>query len=228
MRRKNVKQISHSRVFPKYLKQLMNEFLSWFVLKVNASKPFIPVINEVLNQTNQKKINYIELNAGGGIETVKPFLDENVEVNISDFNEFNVQNIGVYLFVNSFHLLSVDKAIKALNDITEKGHPIVIVEGNNDSLWQIVGMTFFVPLTVLIASPFVKPFRFTRLIFTYVIPILPLILVIDGCLALIKLYNPNDLKELVSKLNTTSYEWKMGKNDNGRGGKIIYLTGIKK
>ena len=102
---------------------------------------------------------------------------------------------------------------------------MVVVEGNNDSLWQVVGMTVFVPLAVILSAPLVKPFRVTRLIFTYLIPVLPIVTMLDGFLALFKLYNPNDLNELVSEIPENNYTWKSAKADNGRGGKIMYLIG---
>jgi hypothetical protein len=120
--------------------------------------------------------------------------------------------------------LSTQQALNYLQAITEKGHPIVVVEGNNDNWWQAIGMTVFVPLTVLLTSPFVKPFRWTRLLFTYLIPVLPLIIVFDGVMALFRLYSPSDLDELTQEL--TEYEWTSGKAANGRGGKIIFLKGF--
>ncbi|MEZ4796094.1 MAG: hypothetical protein R2785_02885 [Flavobacteriaceae bacterium] len=227
MKRKQITQIINVGWFPKFLKSLIAEFLSWFVAKVNATKPFIPVIEDILNKTNHKRIINIEFNVGAGIETVKPFLKDDVTVDSIHISNFNTSEKGVYLFVNSFHQLNSEKAKKILQDIVDSGNPLVVVEGNNDSLWQIVGMTVFVPLTVLLTAFFVMPFRISRIIFTYLIPILPIIIVIDGCIALLKLYNPTDLLELTSSLERNNYDWKAGKNDNGRGGKIMYLTGRK-
>lgn len=227
MKRKQITQIINVGWFPKFLKSLIAEFLSWFVAKVNATKPFIPVIEDILNKTNHKRIINIEFNVGAGIETVKPFLKDDVTVDSIHISNFNTSEKGVYLCVNSFHQLNSEKAKKILQDIVDSGNPVVVVEGNNDSLWQIVGMTVFVPLTVLLTAFFVKPFRISRIIFTYLIPILPIIIVIDGCIALLKLYNPTDLLELTSSLERNNYDWKAGKNDNGRGGKIMYLTGRK-
>lgn len=227
MKRKQITQIINVGWFPKFLKSLIAEFLSWFVVKVNATKPFIPVIEDILNKTNHKRIINIEFNVGAGIETVKPFLKDDVTVDSIHISNFNTSEKGVYLFVNSFHQLNSEKAKKILQDIVDSGNPVVVVEGNNDSLWQIVGMTVFVPLTVLLTAFFVKPFRISRIIFTYLIPILPIIIVIDGCIALLKLYNPTDLLELTSSLERNNYDWKAGKNDNGRGGKIMYLIGRK-
>lgn len=225
MKRKQIKQISNLNWFPKLFKTLIAEFLSWFVLRANASKPFIPLILEILEASNTKNIINIHCNLGAGIDTLLPFLSKDIEVSSLHMNQFNTQHKGLYVYVNTFHQLPSNEARKSLKQIAASRNPVVVVEGNNDSLWQIVGMTFFVPLSVLLSAPFVKPFRISRLVFTYLIPIVPIVIVIDGCLALLKLYNPKDLQELVTNLNIPNYEWKIGKNENGRGGKIIYLTG---
>lgn len=227
MKRKQIKQIINTPWCPDFFKTLVAEFLSWFVVKVNATQPFIPVIDEITDKTQMKKIINIEFNTGAGIETVQPYLKEDITVISIPAEKIDTSEKGVYLFVNSFHQLNSAEAGTILQNIADGGNPVVVVEGNNDSLWQIVGMTVFVPLTVLLTAFFVKPFRISRIIFTYVLPILPIIIVIDGCLALLKLYSPDDLLELTSSIKTENYEWKAGKKDNGRGGKIIYLTGRK-
>lgn len=227
MKRKQITQIINTVWCPVLIKNMIAEFLSWFVVKVKATKPFIPVIDEVLVSTNSSKIINIDFNIGAGIESLAPMLRNEIEVYSVPNTEFNTQQEGVYLFVNSFHQLTVKQAKMKLNKVAESGNPVVVVEGNNDSLWQIIGMTIFVPLTVFCTAPFVKPFRISRLLFTYLIPILPIFIMIDGCLALLKLYSPKDLEEIISDLDISQYDWKVGKNDNGRGGKIIYLTGRK-
>ena len=169
----------------------------------------------------------IDFQIGAGIETLAPLLKKDVKLSSIPLSEFTGKTKGLYLFVNSFHQLDPKNAYDTLKNIAENENPVVLVEGNNNSLWQIVGMTIFVPISVLIMTPFIQPFRMTRFIFTYLIPILPLFIMIDGCLALIKLYSPNDLNELVSNINVPNYKWQLGKKANGRGGKIIYLKGWK-
>ena len=86
-------------------------------------------------------------------------------------------------------------------------------------------MLLFVPLTVILSAPFVRPFRISRLVFTYLVPILPLITSFDGAMALFKLYGLADLTELTRDVGGPAYTWRSGKLDNGRGGKIVYLFG---
>ena len=228
MRRTQITQIINTRWCPEIFKRLIAEFLDWFVVKINGTKPFIPVIEGVQNQMGSHPIINVDFNLGAGIKTVAPFFNKPFEILSVPIDSFNTSRLGTYLFVNSFHQLSELQARRILKDITNSKNPVIIVEGNNDSLWQIVGMMVFVPLTILLSAPFVRPFRWSRLLFTYLTPILPLFTVIDGCIALLKLYNPDDLKELTSTLADANYEWNIGKNDNGRGGKIIYLTGVAK
>jgi len=197
--------------------------MTWFVHKVKAAKPFMPVIEEGLQYEN--RVVVLEKKGGAGFETLEVFLDEGLEKIHVDSDTFEANEEGLYVSVNSFHQFDEDQARSILEKVASKQQPIAILEGNNDSLWQVFGMIVIVPLTVLLTAPLVKPFRIERLIFTYLIPILPLVIYIDGFLALFKLYAPQDLDELTASIEQEKYAWRSGRLDNGRGGKIIYLLG---
>lgn len=225
MKRKHVPQISMQSWYPEILRNCMYEFMTWFVHKTKAAKPFMPVVEEGLQQADN--IIVLDKPAGAGFETLAPFLNPDIPLQKVPIQNFTAENPGLYVSVNNFHHLSVKEAGSVLEKISAKGHPVVILEGNNDSLWQVFGMLVLVPLSVILTAPFVRPFRWSRLLFSWVIPILPLITCVDGFLALFKLYAPADLDELVSQISTQNYSWRSGKMDNGRGGKIIYLIGKK-
>jgi hypothetical protein len=223
MRRKQIPQITNAKWFPKFLTRCVHEFMTWFVNKVNAAKPFLPVIEEGLLHEN--RIVVINKKGGAGFETVDHLIQSKFDRTSVDSTNFSASEKGLYLSVNTFHQFNIQEAKAILTEVSHKRYPIVVVEGNNDSLWQVFGMTVIVPLTVLLTAPFVKPFRFERLIFTYIIPVLPIVTFLDGFLALFKLYPPSDLNELTSSIKAENYYWRSGKMDNGRGGKIIYLIG---
>jgi len=225
MKRKQMPQFMNQDWYPTLLKNLMYEFLTWFVHFVKAAKPFVSVVNEGLEYSKVNKIINIELNIGAGFETLKPFINQDIVVLDRTLERFDTNYDGLYTFINCFHQFNSENATNILTEISQKNHPVAVLEGNNNSLLQIFGMTIIVPLTILLTAPFVKPFRFSRLIFTYLVPVLPIVTFIDGSLALMKLYSPEDLDELVSKIKVSKYQWKSGKLDNGRGGKIIYLLG---
>ena len=225
MKRKHIPQFTNQSWFPNILKVCIFEFMTWFVGKVNAAQPFLPVIEKGLQHTKNQQIINIKSNIGSGFETVKPLLNPNIKTQETSIENILPKTEGLYLSINAFHQLNPVEAKNLLYKIAKNGQPLVIVEGNNDSLWQVIGMTIFVPLTVLLTAPFVQPFRFARLIFTYLIPILPVVTLLDGFFALFKLYAPADLDELTADILVENYNWESGKMDNGRGGKIIYLIG---
>ena len=225
MKRKQVPQISNQPWFPGHIRTLMHEFMSWFVGKVQAAKPFMPVIEEGLLHADDQQLINLKMAMGAGIETVIPHLPANIQVKHTPAQSPDTSKKGLYLSINSFHQLPPDQARELLTKVSQSRNPLAVVEGNNDSLWQVFGMVVIVPLSVLLTAPFVKPFRWSRLLFTYLIPILPVITFLDGFLALFKLYAPADLDELVSDIQVPDYQWRSGKMDNGRGGKIIYLLG---
>ncbi|MCB1316456.1 MAG: hypothetical protein KDK27_10910 [Leptospiraceae bacterium] len=228
MKRKQIPQLMNQSWFPSLFTELMMEFLTWFVNLVGAAKPFMPVIDAAMLSASRKHFINMDFQAGAGFETVAPRLDASWTVSHIPLQAvgFSAGESGLYLSINNFHQLHPDDARSILTEIARSRNPVAILEGNNDSLWQIFGMTVIVPLTVILSAPFVKPFRISRLLFTYVIPLLPCVTMIDGCLALVKLYSPADLRELTDSIDAPGeYIWETGKKDNGRGGKIIYLTG---
>ena len=227
MKRKEAPQFLNQPWVPEYLKNMVREFMTWFVGKIGAAKPFMPVIEEGLSHTKSRTILNIEHTNGAGIETVLPYLDSDIVIKPAVLDTPQEAQKGLYLSVNGFHQLGKEEASRLLTKAATSGNPIAVVEGNNDSLWQVVGMTIFVPLTIILTAPLVKPFRLGRILITYLIPILPIMTMLDGCMALFKLYAPADLDELVRSIQVPNYQWKSGKIDNGRGGKIIFLLGFQ-
>ncbi len=227
MKRKEAPQFLNQPWVPEYLKNMVREFMTWFVGKIGAAKPFMPVIEEGLSHTKSRTILNIEHTNGAGIETVLPYLDSDIVIKPAVLDTPQEAQKGLYLSVNGFHQLGKEEASRLLTKAATSGNPIAVVEGNNDSLWQVVGMTIFVPLTIILTAPLVKPIRLGRILITYLIPILPIMTMLDGCMALFKLYAPADLDELVRSIQVPNYQWKSGKIDNGRGGKIIFLLGFQ-
>ena len=134
---------------------------------------------------------------------------------------------GIAAFINTFHKLDAGEDRAALETLVAHDLDVVIGEGNNKSFRQVFGMTVLVPLTVLLLTPLIKPQRFWRYVFTYLVPILPLVIVWDGVAALFRLHRPEELEALAKSLGREDYVWKAGKRDNKRGGFVIYLMGYR-
>ena len=62
-------------------------------------------------------------------------------------------------------------------------------------------------ISALILTPFCKPLTFGQLIFTYLIPIIPVCYAWDGQASLARIYSERDIKSLLIGLEKSSYNW---------------------
>ena len=83
-------------------------------------------------------------------------------------------------------------------------------------------------LLVLLAMPFVRPFRWKAMLFTYVIPIIPLAAVWDGTVSCMRTYSPAEMLEMARSVTTNDdYEWSAGlKRTWSSFMPVSYLVGV--
>jgi hypothetical protein len=67
-----------------------------------------------------------------------------------------------------------------------------------------------VPLAVLALMPFARPFRWAHLLFTYLVPLTPLIVLWDGIVSMLRIYSPEKMKKLTEDLQAPDYAWEIG------------------
>jgi hypothetical protein len=77
-------------------------------------------------------------------------------------------------------------------------------------------------------TPFFRPFRFSRLLFTYIIPVIPFCQIWDGIVSIIRLYKPEELLGIAKEVDSENYFWKAGKVKNKFGIRVTYLIGYPK
>lgn len=116
---------------------------------------------------------------------------------------------GFRTLFSSFHHFRPEQARSILADAVAAGRGIAIVEGTKRSA-AIVVFALLIPIVVFFATPFIRPFRLSRLFFTYIIPILPLLIWFDGIVSALRTYSPDELRALVADIDDGGYEWDIG------------------
>ena len=67
------------------------------------------------------------------------------------------------------------------------------------------------PLAMLALTPRIRPFRWSRLIFTYVLPAIPLLGLVDGIVSMLRIYSPRELREMVAGVaGHETFDWDIG------------------
>ena len=79
-------------------------------------------------------------------------------------------------------------------------------------------------------TPFVRPFRLSRLLLTYLLPLIPLTVVFDGFVSILRMYKPDQLRELVDTIEgSETFDWDIGFTNVPRlPTSIIHLIGVPK
>ena len=133
---------------------------------------------------------------------------------------------GMRTMFTSFHHFSPEDARAILQDAVDAGESVGIFEfTRRDPL--TMGLIFAGVLLMFVHTPRIRPFRWSRLLWTYLIPIIPLVLLFDGVVSCLRTYRPQELREMVEKLNACNYQWEIGELTTGKA-PITYLIGYPK
>ena len=133
--------------------------------------------------------------------------------------------LGVRTMFSGFHHFRPDAAKAILKSAFDSGRAICIFEGGQGSLAGIA-MMLLVPVNVLLLMPFARPFRWSYLVFTYLIPIMPFIVFWDGVVSMLRIYSPQRMLEFTRDLQKPGYGWEIGLIEvRGMPGGLPYLIG---
>ncbi len=241
---------------PPFLRNYVTDFLSHLSNQLDIFKPIVPIIGKALESSSKKTIIDLGSGAGGGWIRLSTHLQKNypdITIFLSDYfpNSAALSGIAqrisnVKFIEESIDARKVPKEIKGLRTLflayhhfkpkdaslilqnaVDDNQPICIFEGQERSLPSILGMVFS-PITLLFITPFIRPFEFKRLVFTYVISILPILVLWDGVVSCLRTYSVSELRGLVQHLKGNErFNWEINTVKSGPG-KIIYLMGVPK
>jgi hypothetical protein len=131
---------------------------------------------------------------------------------------------GFRTIFSSFHHFPDTVAREVLADAVRSGEGFAMAEVTSRTPRAFATM-FLMPPLVWLLTPFMRPFRWSRLLLTYVVPLIPLVVFWDGIVSCFRTRTPEELLDL-SKV-FPQYEWKAG---YAKGGWLspVYLIGHPK
>jgi len=125
----------------------------------------------------------------------------------------------------SFHHFRPDDAAAILRDAVEQGEGIAICELGARKLSNMAGV-LLLTLLHLLSVPWQRPFRGSRLLWTYLLPAIPLVLCFDGLVSCLRTYSPAELEQMVASIPSAGYGWQVGEEKMGwLPLRVTYLIG---
>jgi len=113
---------------------------------------------------------------------------------------------GVRTMFTALHHFEPSEVRDILADAQDSAVPFAAFEATHRSPRGLL-VTLLVPILVWVFMPRVKPLRFATLLFTYIVPILPLLIWWDGFASAAKTYTVGELKTMTDSISTPGYEW---------------------
>jgi len=249
----NLGEIHDHPRFPTFLRDLITDALESLWTFGNTYRPILPPLLKALDQAGTRKVLDL-CSGGGGpwVGFAKEFPGDegfNIEICLSDkypnrvaFERahtaqhrvgFEARSIdamkvpddlvGFRTIFSSFHHFDPDEARRVLGNAVEGKQGIGIFEAARRTPRTMLTICC-VPVIALLLAPSIRPFRWSRLFWTYLLPVVPFVLWYDGIVSCLRAYSREELHAMMRDIATDDYEWHVGDEESGWL-PITYLIG---
>ncbi len=132
---------------------------------------------------------------------------------------------GFRTVFSAFHHFKPEQAQAILQDAVRQNQGIGVFEGAGKRWHEFLLVWLVFPWVILLITPFLRPFRWSRLFYTYLFPLIPLGTIWDGTVSLLRMYTPAHLEQMVQRLDAPHYTWRIGRARHWSGTGVLYLIG---
>jgi hypothetical protein len=132
---------------------------------------------------------------------------------------------GMRTLFNTLHHFRPEAARAVLADAQARGVPIGVFEVVERSPKGVLN-TLFIPLLVLLFTPFIRPLTLPRLLLTYVLPVFPLVSFWDGLVSTLRAHRPEELRRMTESLAREGYTWEVGEARLPGKPPVTYVLGL--
>ena len=239
---------------PPVIRDGMTGVLQFISNVLPAYEGVMPDFIKALQASNQNKIMDLCSGSGGPWRKLIPLLTNHVKQitltdlhpNVSTFGYLQDKTHDLISFeeipVNAsqvperlkgfrtifaaFHHFERDTAKAVLQDAVNQQQGIAIFELTERHPLAMFFVSVSAALFALVGVLFIRPFRWQYALFTYLIPIIPIVLTIDGLISCMRTYSPRQLEELIAELDAPGYTWQVGRYQGWTSPlPVIYLIG---
>ncbi len=133
---------------------------------------------------------------------------------------------GFRTIFSSFHHFGPTVAGAVLRGAVEDGRGIGVFEVARRGPKTLLTLCF-TPFLLLFLTPSIRPFRWSRLVWTYLIPVVPFIIWYDGIVSCLRAYSLAELREMMEATAAEAgpgYTWQLGEAQTGLL-PVTYLVG---
>jgi hypothetical protein len=133
---------------------------------------------------------------------------------------------GFRTVFTAFHHFRPADARAILAASVRDGRGIAIAEATSRTP-AALAMMLGVPLAVWLMTPAIRPFRWSRLFWTYALPVIPFAIMFDGIVSCLRIYTPAEMAAMAREVGGEEFDWEAGvEYPAGSPIPIPYLIGV--
>jgi len=133
---------------------------------------------------------------------------------------------GFRTLFTSFHHFPPEQARAILADAVQNRQGIGVFEftERRPLVWALP--LLFTPALVWCVTPWIRPLTWRRLLWTYVVPVVPLATAFDGLVSVLRSYSVDELRALACGLDGSGYGWQTGSVRSSGASRVTYAIGV--
>lgn len=243
--------------FPAALRDPLTDLLGKSIEAARIYHPVVPLLAEALQTTGDRVLIDLCSGGGGPVVSLRRLLarDHGMDVkvqlsdfypNITAFDRIAAHERGWVTYVPTavdatavprtltgfrtmftcMHHFKPPQAEAILRDAWTADRGIAVFEFTERSAAGLAQMLLS-PVLALTLTPFIRPFRWSRLALTYAVPVLPALFMFEGVVSQLRTYTPDELHAMTKSMQRPGYRWEIGTMKNSLlPGKVSYLLGL--
>lgn len=255
MHRRQLLEIEDQPWCPAVLRDHVTAYLQFLIDLATPYAAVVPLLREALGHSGDKRVLDLASGAGGpwlqlrhqlarrgcpvSVTLSDKYPNAVAATHLADSGQDGVRYFpepidaahvppelpGFRTIFSSFHHFPPAQARAVLQDAVEQNRGIAVFEALERSPLCLL-LACLNGLLVFALTPFIRPFRWSRLLWTYLLPVIPFIVIVDGLASCLRAYTPAEMLELSRNMKGRNYRWQAGV---ARGGAwplpVSYLIG---
>lgn len=255
MKRRQLIELEDQAWFPRAIRDLATDYLQFVQTRLRFDRAMTPLIARVMREAATTRIvDLCSGGSGPLLLLVQDLAGEGVPATVTMTDLFpNVPAFegiarrsggrigyerapvdaravppgltGLRTLFNAFHHFTPEDARSVLQAAAAARQPIAIFEISERTWRALISIALLTPLFVMLATPFMRPFLWKRLLWTYLVPLVPFTCWWDGIVSQLRAYSPEEMRALGQ--GTAPMRWETGQVPVvGGQGRLTYLLGF--
>ena len=223
-------------IFPSRFRNYMTDFLRHSTIRMRLHRPMVDILSRALERSGQSCIVDLCSGGGGLLAELQGHIDETNSNNIkitftdkypneealshicesrSELSNYELTSVdatavpsrlkGLRTMFSSFHHFKPDVAEQILADAVKSRQGIAVFEISRRTPLGFVPM-ILAPIGTWLMTPFIRPFSYLRLFYTYIIPVVPFFIMWDGVVSAFRTYTVEEMDAMVKSLGPTDFD----------------------